>query len=61
MLGPLGTLIGKPQWLRDIAPHAHVPAHVGASVPAVPTVILIVVTVALVTVGLGALRRRDLV
>ncbi|MBJ7287388.1 hypothetical protein [Williamsia sp.] len=59
LLGPLGTLIGAPPWLRDLAPHSHIPADVGASVPVEPTVILLIATVALVGTGLWALRRRD--
>ncbi|MBY6708733.1 hypothetical protein HQ308_18220 [Rhodococcus sp. BP-241] len=61
LLGPLGTLIGAPQWLRDTAPHTHLPADVGAPVPLTAAFILIVVATALLTTGSWALRRRDLV
>ncbi|MGB3770125.1 MAG: hypothetical protein WBA00_03180 [Rhodococcus sp. (in: high G+C Gram-positive bacteria)] len=60
VLGPLGSLIGAPRWLRDIAPHSHVPAEVGASVPAIPTVVFLLLAGALVRVGLWAVGRRDL-
>ncbi|MGN7131719.1 hypothetical protein ACTHQY_00450 [Rhodococcoides corynebacterioides] len=60
LLGPLGPLIGAPAWLRDLAPHAQVPARVGAAIPVAPTIVVSIVAVALVAVGLWALRRRDL-
>ncbi len=60
LLGPLGPLIGAPAWLRDLAPHAQVPARVGAAIPVAPTIVVSIAAVALVAVGLWALRRRDL-
>ena len=61
LLGPLGTLIGAPGWLRDLAPHTHLAAAVGQPVPGVPVVICLVVAIALASVGAVGLRRRDLV
>lgn len=60
LLGPLGSLIGAPGWLRDLAPHAQVPARVGAGVPVVPTVVVSIAAVVIVGIGLWALRRRNL-
>ncbi|MFE5284083.1 ABC transporter permease [Nocardia sp. NPDC056611] len=56
----LGSLSGAPQWLRDLNPFEHAPKVPGAAFTATPIVVLLLVDVALITVGLIAFRRRDL-
>lgn len=60
LLGPLGTLLGAPGWLRDLAPHTHLATMVGQPVPVVPVVICLVAATAVTAVGAVVLRRRDL-
>jgi ABC-2 type transport system permease protein len=56
----LGSLSNSPQWLLDLEPFAHVP-HVGlGDVDATPLAWLLVVDIALITLGIMAFRRRDL-
>ncbi|MFE3101861.1 ABC transporter permease [Nocardia tengchongensis] len=56
----LGSLAGAPQWFRDLNPFEHPPKLPGAAFTATPLVVLLLVDVALITVGLIAFRRRDL-
>ncbi|WP_433562913.1 ABC transporter permease [Nocardia sp. CA-151230] len=56
----LGSLAGAPQWFRDLNPFEHAPKVPGEPFTATPLVILLLVDVALLTVGLIAFRRRDL-
>lgn len=56
----LGSLSGAPQWFRDLNPFEHAPKVPGEPFTATPLIALLVVDVALITVGLIAFRRRDL-
>ncbi|MEC3916694.1 ABC transporter permease [Nocardia sp. CDC160] len=56
----LGSLSGSPQWFRDLNPFEHAPKVPGAAFTATPLIILLLVDVALITLGLIAFRRRDL-
>ncbi|MFE3055519.1 ABC transporter permease [Nocardia sp. NPDC059239] len=56
----LGSLAGAPQWFRDLNPFEHAPKVPGEAFTATPLVVLVLVDVALITVGLMAFRRRDL-
>ncbi|MGW4244715.1 ABC transporter permease, partial [Nocardia sp. NPDC004722] len=56
----LGSLAGAPQWFRDLSPFEHAPKVPGEAFTATPLLILLLVDVALITVGLMAFRRRDL-
>ncbi|MGV9665084.1 ABC transporter permease [Nocardia niigatensis] len=56
----LGSLAGAPQWFRDLNPFEHAPKLPGEPFTGTPLVILLLVDVALLTVGLIAFRRRDL-
>ncbi|AYF72731.1 ABC transporter permease [Nocardia yunnanensis] len=56
----LGSLSGAPQWVRDLEPFEHAPKVPGAAFTATPLIVLLVVDVALITVGLIGFRRRDL-
>ena len=56
----LGSLANSPQWLLDLEPFGHTPrVGTGAFTPT-PLVWLLVLDVALITLGLSAFRRRDL-
>jgi ABC-2 type transport system permease protein len=56
----LGSLANSPQWLLDLTPFSHTP-HVGSgSFVATPLIWLLVIDVALITLGVMAFRRRDI-
>lgn len=57
----LGELLGLPDWARGFSPLDHVPFVPDADWDAVPLLVMAGIAVALVVVGVIALRRRDLV
>ena len=59
LLGEFGPLFELPQGVMDISPYAHTPRLPGAAFSATPLVWLVVVTAALIVVGLVGFRRRD--
>ena len=59
-VGELGDLLGLPAAARALSPFAHLPALPGGLLDPLPLAVLLVVAVALGTVGLAGLRRRDL-
>ena len=60
-LGPMfGPGLGLPQWLLDLSPFTHLPKAPANPIAATPLVLVTAVCVALVGMGLVALRRRDL-
>jgi ABC-2 type transport system permease protein len=59
LLSLLGPLLGLPDWVLDISPFAHVPELPAADFSAPPLLALTAVAAALVVVGIGAFRRRD--
>jgi ABC-2 type transport system permease protein len=61
LLSLLGPLLGLPEWVLDVSPFAHVPELPAADFSAVPLLALTAVAAALVAVGIGAFRRRDIV
>jgi ABC-2 type transport system permease protein len=60
-LSLLGPLLGLPGWVLDVSPFAHVPELPAADFRAVPLLALSAVAAALVGLGVGAFRRRDVV
>jgi ABC-2 type transport system permease protein len=52
-------LLDFPQWMRNLSPFEHVP-QLGTEVTAAPLVALLAIAAALLAIGLGAFRRRDL-
>jgi ABC-2 type transport system permease protein len=56
----LGSLSNSPQWLLDLEPFTHIPHVGGDDFEATPLLWLLLVDVALITVGVIAFRRRDL-
>ncbi|MBV9352868.1 MAG: ABC transporter permease [Mycobacterium sp.] len=56
----LGSLLGFPQWLLDLAPFADTPRVGGDDFSAVPLVWLLAIDATLIALGLAAFRRRDL-
>ncbi|TWE12760.1 hypothetical protein [Rudaeicoccus suwonensis] len=60
LLGPLGELLAAPRWLRDISPHAHVPAQIGAAFPTHLSLVFLLAAVIVVALGSWAVGRRDL-
>ena len=56
----LGSVSNSPPWLVDLEPFIHVP-HVGSgAIDATPLLWLVVIDVALITLGVTTFRRRDL-
>jgi ABC-2 type transport system permease protein len=60
-LGPMfGPGLGLPPWLQDLSPFTHLPKAPANPITATPLVLVTTVCLALVGLGLLALRRRDL-
>jgi ABC-2 type transport system permease protein len=60
-LGPMfGPGLGLPPWLQDLSPFTHLPKAPANPITATPLVLVTAVCLALVGLGLLALRRRDL-
>jgi polyether ionophore transport system permease protein len=55
----IGSLARFPQWLLDLEPFAHIP-HVGTGFTPAPSLWLLAIDVALITLGALAFRWRDL-
>jgi ABC-2 type transport system permease protein len=55
-----GPGLGLPQWLLELSPFTHLPKAPANPVIPAQLVILSGVCLVLVTIGLAALRRRDL-
>ncbi|MDA8435415.1 MAG: hypothetical protein M0Z98_05465 [Actinomycetales bacterium] len=60
LTGFLGAVLGLPEWLRQTSPFGHVPLWPAVAMSWTPVVVLTAVAVALVAVGVLALRRRDM-
>lgn len=60
VIGEFGTLLGLPDWLRDLSPFTHLPALPGGAASAAPLVALAAVAVLLMASGSVSFRRRDL-
>ncbi|MFH5212159.1 ABC transporter permease [Antrihabitans sp. NCIMB 15449] len=56
----VGSIANFPQPVRDLEPYSHLPKLPGGEFVAAPIVWLLLLTAALLTAGLIALRRRDL-
>ncbi|MGO4617367.1 ABC transporter permease [Nocardia sp. 2YAB30] len=56
----LGSISGFPEWLLDLEPFTHTPRVPGQEFQAAPVVWMLLIDVALLTVGLYAFHRRDL-
>ena len=61
VMGQLGALFELPQWVLNVSPFTHVPAVPAEQLEWLPLLVLLAVAAGLTTVGLVALRRRDLV
>ena len=61
VMGQLGALFDLPQWVLNVSPFTHVPAVPAEQLEWLPLLVLLAVAAALTTLGLVALRRRDLV
>ncbi len=59
VVGLLGPVLNLPQWAMDVSPFEHVPAMPAEAFSALPVVVLVLVTAALVAAGLAGFRRRD--
>lgn len=60
ILSEFGSMMGLPDWVRDVSPFSHVPNLPGGTMEWTPTIILTVVAAALVLVGVAGFRRRDI-
>ena len=58
--GMLASVLDLPDWTLDLSPFQHVPALPAAPMSWLPIVVLLLVTGALVWVGMWALDRRDM-
>ena len=61
VMGQLGALFELPQWVLNVSPFTHVPAVPAEQLEWLPLLVLLAVAAGLTTIGLVALRRRDLV
>lgn len=61
VIGELGPVMRLDQKVMDVSPYAHVPRLPGTAVHTTPVVALTVVAALLITLGLVAFRRRDVV
>ncbi|MGX2996262.1 ABC transporter permease [Streptomyces sp. JNUCC 64] len=61
LLGWIGPALDVPGWVLDLSPFGHLPRLPGEDLRWTPVVALTLLAAALVTAGLTALRRRDLV
>jgi ABC-2 type transport system permease protein len=59
-VGSLGPLLKLPQWTFQLSPLEHVPRLPVARFDLIPELVLTALAAALIAVGLGAFRRRDL-
>ncbi|WP_055613632.1 ABC transporter permease [Streptomyces phaeochromogenes] len=60
LLGWIGPALDLPNALLDLSPFGHLPKLPGGDMTWTPVLVLTAIAVALVGVGLGALRRRDI-
>jgi len=60
LLTEFGSFLNLSRWATDISPFSHVPKLPGGTFTATPLIWLTAIAVALIAVGLAALRRRDL-
>jgi ABC-2 type transport system permease protein len=60
LVGILGDGLDLPGWVKDASPFTHVPAVPAEPVAALPLVVLTALAALLATVGMAALRRRDI-
>jgi ABC-2 type transport system permease protein len=60
LLTEFGSFLNLSRWVTDLSPFSHVPKLPGGTFTATPLLWLTAIAVALIAVGLAALRRRDL-
>ena len=61
VMGQLGALFELPQWVLNVSPFTHIPAVPAEDLRWLPVLALLAVAAGLATLGLAAIRRRDLV
>lgn len=60
VMGQLGALLDLPQWLLNVSPFTHTPAVPAEDLALGPVLVLLAIAVGLTTLGVAALRVRDL-
>jgi ABC-2 type transport system permease protein len=59
-VGFFGPLLQLPHWIYELSPMEHVPRVPVASFSIAPLAVLVLIAIALLAVGFGGLRRRDI-
>jgi ABC-2 type transport system permease protein len=60
VIGFFGQLLDLPQWAADLSLFQHVPQYPATNIPIAPLIALVVISAALVAVGLAGLGHRDI-
>ena len=60
LLQELGLIFSLSHWITDVSPFAQVPRAPGVAIAAEPLLLMTAIAAAVLALGLGAFRRRDI-